>query len=486
MFITLIALCYSTQIPRHQLDTSFIKVLDDSTMREAIRKEKSSFVFFHADHLRISDIAYLHYVRVAKEFKKNSTFFVVPATLGSDVMRSYSIPSTPALVHFRLGTKVGTHYGLFSYDSVHKFVANWTLPRMLTLTLKENITEEIFFSSLQSLYPDTRLVIAIFGDRSTKYGRCMFDLAEELGVFFPFVNINDEKSTKQLGLRNPSLVLIRFEDAQRFIYNGEPDVDDMFIWTQHYSLPQFRKLDLKDLFSPDGVALKSAIAFYDSNNYSQIDEVYLSIGKYSNQQNWIKFYYADKNEYQSLTNLFKIEKFPSILYLSANYVNLSYAVADVKDNATFTQFYEENLTLKTIRTPQGMYGVLRQVTEFSFEKMAEEGPYFAIFTSAFCTKCKPMKTAAVDAAKTIYRNKGTVNWAFWDMTQATPSFQSKIDIGVPSIWYFPTANVTEGTSYAGPPNYLSIVEWVSGFAPDAFDLDAVMKHELGDNGFDEI
>lgn len=486
MFVTFLALCYSVQIPRHQLDTKFIKILDDSTMRDAIRKEKTSFVFFHADHLRVSDIAYLHYARVANEFKKNSTFFVVPAALGSDVMRSYSIASTPALVHFRLGTKVGTHYGLFSYDSVRNFVVNWTKPRMLSLTFKENITEEVFFSSLQSLYPDTRLIVAIFGDRSTKYGRCMFDLAEELGVFFPFVNINDEKTTKQLGLRNPSLVLIRFEDSQRFIYNGEPDVDDMFIWTQHYSLPQFRKLDLKDLFSPDGVSLRSAIAFYDSNNFTQVDNVYLTIGRYSTQQNWIKFHYADKNEYKSLTNLFKIEKFPSILYLSANYVNLSYAVADISDNETFTRFYEENLTLSTIKTPQGMYDVMRHVTEFSFEKMFDEGPFFAIFTSAFCTKCKPMKTACVDAAKTIYRNNGKVNWAFWDMTQATPSFQDKIEIGVPSIWYFPNSNLTQGTTYAGPPNYLSIVEWVSGFAPDAFDLDAIMKHELGEGGFDEI
>lgn len=485
MLSLLLTIAISIELPRYQLDNSFIKVLDDSTMRDAVKKEKSSFVFFHSDHTRMSDVAYGQYLKVANKFKKNSTFFVVPASLGSDVMRSYSIVGTPSLVHFRLGTKVGTHFGLFSYDSINRFVANWTRPMMTQIQFKENVDEETVFAGLQQLYPDSRLVVAVFGDKSSKYGRCMFELADELGVFFPFVNIQDPQIAKALKLRNPSLVILRFEDSQRFEYNGEPDVDDMFIWIQHYSIPQFRSLDMKELFSPDGVAVRSAIAFLDSNNADQINDVYPAIGKYSSQQRWIRFYYADQHDFASLVNLFHIEKFPSILYLSANYTHCSYAVADVNDNATFNAFFEENLTLKTIPTPSGMYGVLRPVTEFAFEKMSDEGPFFTLFTSAFCAKCKTLKTAAIDAAMTIYRHHGRINWAFWDVTQATPSFQTNISLGIPSVWYFPSKNLSLGSPYAGPPNYLSIIEWANGFAPDSFDLDEIMKQELG-GGFDDI
>ena len=483
LFLSIPALCL--QIPRREADTSFIKVLDDGTMRDAIKKEKSAFVMFHADHARQSDVAYGHYTRVARQYKKNATFFVVPASLGSDVMRTYSVSGTPALLHFRLGTKTGQHNGLFSYASVEAFIANWTSPRMVKLDFKPDVSASEVFSAVQGVFPDRQLAVAIFGDKSTKYGRCMYELADELGTFFPFVCIDDKAAAAALGLNMPSLVMMRFEDAQQAVYKGEPDVDEMFIWTQHFSIPQFRNLELKDLFSPDGVSVKSAIAFLDMNDGNQVDTVFPAIGKYASLQNWIKFYYADVNDYKSLIDLFKIDKFPSLLYLSANYTHCGYAIADVLDNETFNAFYEDNLSLNTIQTPQGMYGILRPVTEFAFEKMADEGPFFAVFTSAFCMKCKTLKSAAIDAAKTIARNNGKINWAFWDVTQATPSFQSDLQIGIPSVWYFPTGNLTQGISYAGPPNFLSIVEWVSGYAPDAFDLDEIMTNELG-GGFDEI
>ena len=132
-----------------------------------------------------------------------------------------------------------------------------------------------------------------------------------------------------------------------------------------------------------------------------------------------------------------------------------------------------------------MYGTLRPVTEFSFEKLMEEGPFFTLFTSAFCTKCKTLKRAGIDAAKTIAKNNGKTKWAFWDVTKSSPSFQSNISLGIPSIWYFPTNNLTEGVLYAGPSNYLSIVEWVNGLEPESFDLDKIMTKEIG-GGFDEI
>lgn len=94
-----------------------------------------------------------------------------------------------------------------------------------------------------------------------------------------------------------------------------------------------------------------------------------------------------------------------------------------------------------------------------------------------------MKMAYLDSAFTLSKD---LNWAMWDVTQSTPSFQKNITLGIPSIWYFNSANVTEGEVYSGPPNYLSVIEWVSSKSPDSFDLDEVMRDQLGNDTFDAI
>ena len=486
MFLPILILfTRSERLDRYSMDSMFLKLLDDQTMREAVKKEKRSFVFFHADHLRLSDNAYARYVKVAREFKQKASFFVVPATQGADVMRSYDVTSSPSLLYFFKGTKVGYHVGMFSEDSIRRFISNWT-SESLQLQFSENATESQIYEGISEALPNRRLTMVVFGDgESSKFERSMNDLINELGNFFPFVRINDKKVAEKVGVRFPSLMLIRFEDLQKFVYNGEPDVDEMFIWAQHHSIPPFRALDTTNLFSLDGVSVRSAIAFLDNNDDEQVDHVYPFLGSLSAKQDWIRLFYADKNIQTSMTKLFGIEKFPQILYLSANYTHCSYHIGEIGDNETFQSFYEEKLPLKTIQTPPSMYGTLRPVTEFSFEKLMEEGPFFTLFTSAFCTKCKTLKRAGIDAAKTIAKNNGKTKWAFWDVTKSSPSFQSNISLGIPSIWYFPTNNLTEGVLYAGPSNYLSIVEWVNGLEPESFDLDKIMTKEIG-GGFDEI
>ena len=482
--LALASLTLAKPVARTDTDAAFIKILDDRTMRDAIKKEKRAFVLFHADHQRLSDVAYSYYVSVAREYRDKASFFVVPASLGSDVARTYSVTGNPSLLHFRKGTKVGTEYGLYSRESVERFVANWTRPSYIDVHFREDVKGDDMWASLGSLLPDMQLAVVIFGDNTTKFGRCALELSEELGTFFPFLKISGQQEARKMGVRFPSIVMVRFEDSQKNEYTGEPDVDEMFIWAQHMAIPQFRNLDNSALFSPDGVAMKSAIAFMDMEDDVQLDRVFRSLGKFAQQQNWIRLYYADANEQKAMRKLFGIDELPRLLLLAANYTDCQYTVTTVEDNDSFTAFFEDEVPLKSLKTPVGMYGGLRPVTEFAFEKMSEEGPFFTLFTSAFCAKCKPMKMAAIDAAKAIIANGGKTNWAFWDVTTATPSFQSNISLSIPSVWYFPTANVSEGIPYMGPQNFLSIMEWAHGQAPD-FDLDEFMTKELG-SSFDAI
>ena len=485
MFLALLAAAsFAKPVKRTDTDASFIKILDDRTMRDAIKKEKRAFVLFHADHQRLSDVAYSYYVSVAREYRDKANFFVVPAAVGSDVARTYSVTGNPSLLHFRRGTKLGTQHGLYSRESIERFVKNWTRPSFTEVQFRENAESDEMWASLSSIVPDMQLTVVIFGDNTTKFGRCAVELSEELGTFFPFIRVTDRDAAKKMGVRFPSIVMVRFDDSQRLEYTGEPDVDEMFIWAQHAAISQFKNLDTSLLFSPDGVAVKSAITFLNTSDDEQMDRVFRALGTLSGQQNWIRLYYADAVEQKAARKLFGVEQLPAMVLLSANYTHCQFSVSSPEDRDSFGAFYEDYLPLKTVRTPVEMYGGLRPVTEFAFEKLAEEGPFFTLFTSAFCAKCKPMKMATIDAAKAIIANGGKTNWAFWDVTTATPSFQSNISLSIPSVWYFPTANVTEGVPYMGPQNFLSVMEWAHGQAPD-FDLDEFMAKELG-GGFDTI
>jgi hypothetical protein len=56
----------SVCVTRSESGSDFIKLIDDSMMRDTIKKVKNSVVFFHADHQHLSDVASGHYVSVAK------------------------------------------------------------------------------------------------------------------------------------------------------------------------------------------------------------------------------------------------------------------------------------------------------------------------------------------------------------------------------------------------------------------------------------
>jgi len=454
-------------------------------MRDTIKKEPVSFVMFHADHQRLSDVAYFNYIKAASEFKGKASFFVVPAAVGADVSRTYSVPGYPTIMHFRSGAKTGLHYGMYSLASIKRFITNWTTIYPMSLNLPAGSSQSEIIGALADSYPDKSNIVLIYADLESKFGQQALILARELGPYFPFVSIADPSHGQALGLKNPSLVMLRLDDLQEFIYEGEVDADDMFIWTQHLSLPQFRPLQYERLFSLDGVALRSVIMVLDTYDYSQRDMVYPILGALTSKQGWIKGYYADRSEFSSLINLLNITVFPSMVLLSSNYSYLEYQITDPNNAEAFDSFFNETLELKTIKTPAGIYGDLLHVTEMSFEQINNEKPLITLFTSSFCVKCKTLKTSAIDAARTIKNYAGNVTFAIWDVTKSAPSFQKDKSIGIPSIYYVPKNNISNMVQFIGPNNYLSIIEWINSIMPGSFDYEKLMSNELG-SGFDEI
>lgn len=464
-------------IARKEFDTSFIGILDDRTMRSTIKKDKSSFVFFHADHQRLSDSAYLSYASVASDYKEKAKFYVVPASVGADVARTYNVVGYPYLMHFRYGTKTGVHLGYYSKDSIRRFISNHTSNQALIMEPSENMIEEI-----AEKFPDAVAIALVVSKNDTEFGKVATDLIDELAPHMPFVQITDEEKAKEFGLKAPSLNVLRTSDRQSVEYSGDITVDDMFVWVMHSSLPKFRTLEPAKLFSHDGVSKDAIIAFTKNGG---TDETFFALGNAANNAPWVDCYHSDINEMPALARLLDAKE-NTMCYAKVNYTHMSYAILPVSDKEGLTKFIMDKLEMKTIPVPQDMYGDVRFVVESSFENMLEkEVPFVMMFGSAFCSKCKALKEAFFDAAHAIRRSNGKSKFAYWDVTEATPSFQREHDISVPSVYLFTSSNISEAQQYSGPRDFLSIIEWYDTSVGNANEADSILRKELNPE-FDEI
>lgn len=473
-------------VKRYAHDAMFIKILDDSNMRETIKKPESSFVLFHVDHVLLSDTAYMNYVKVAKKYKENASFYVVPASSGSDVARTYNVPGNPSLLHFSKGTKDGIHFGSFSEQSIDRFIYNWTKKSYQEIIFTGDVNETTVNQAIMEYVGSRPSVVVMFVDDLTMFGKCAIKESIELSPYFKFLLIRNQDAAKAINVRWPSLVFFRFEDSQRFVYTGESDPDEMFMWIQYSSVPSFTRLDIKGLFSVDGVATRSLIVLLDENNDDDMDNMYKTLGKKSSEDKNIRMFYGDYKHYRSIASLFNIKKFPATLYLNANYTHLQYRVSDgIVSDEIYREFINETIRYEMIDTPQSMYGILRPVTEFAFETILKVNPTFVLFSSKFCAKCKSFKFSVFEAARIIHRNNITVPWTEWDVTISTPSFQKEVDVGIPSLMFFPDANYSNAKVYSGPGNHLAVIEWVDNHMSGKINSVDIINKEIG-GGIDEI
>ena len=482
MFLFL-SFCSSKLLERYEKESMYMSVLDDKTMRETIKKDKSAFVLFHADHQRISDTCYLRYLSIAEKYQDKASFYVVPASGGQDVARTYDVVGYPFLMHFRYGTKTGTHLGLYSYDSIERFIANHTKYQATVMEPTQDLYAEIL-----DLFPESTAICVVIAKEDSEFGKVVSNLIDELASHMQFVHIKDEEKAKELGFKAPSLGIIRSDDKQYTEYNGDINVDDMFVWVMHAAIPKFRRLTYSRIFSHDGATLDSVIAFISQNTGDNNQELnaFKTLSKISNDSPWIGCYYVYLEEDKAFVNLLGA-KAGSIGFIKSNYSYISYALMDINESeSAMTKFLDDKLEMQTVPVPPALYGDIQVVTEPSFEGLlSNEKPFVVMFGSAFCKKCITLKQAYFDAAHTLRRNNASSIFGYWDVTEATPSFQKDMDIGVPSIYLFPTSNITDGRFYNGPRDYLSIIEWYSVNIDEGNASDDIVRKELNPQ-FDEI
>ena len=479
LFLTLSA---SKLLERHEKESMYMGVLDDKTMRETIKKDKSAFVLFHADHQRISDTCYLRYLSIAEKYQDKASFYVVPASNGQDVARTYDVVGYPFLMHFRYGTKTGTHLGMFSYSSIERFIANHTKYQAHVMEPTETL-----YADILDIFPESAAICIVFSKEDSEFGKVAENLIDELGSHMQFVHIKDEEKAKALGFKVPSLGIIRSDDKQYTEYDGDVDIDDMFVWVMHAAIPKFRRLTFPRIFSHDGASVDSVIAFISANaDDNQELDAFKTLSKISNDSPWMGCYYVYVEEEKAFTNLIGAKP-GSIAFVKSNYSYISYSFTDINESeAALAKFMDDKLDMQTVAVPPALYGDIQIVTEPSFERLLSSGkPFVLMFGSAFCKKCITLKQAYFDAAHTLRRNNASSIFAYWDVTEATPSFQKDMDIGVPSIYLFPTANITDGRPYTGPRDYLSIIEWYSVNIDETSESDSILRKELNPQ-FDEI
>ncbi|EAY12796.1 hypothetical protein TVAG_401220 [Trichomonas vaginalis G3] len=467
-------------VERPETDEEVIKNLDDRTMRETIKKDRSAFVLFHADHQRVSDSAYLQYSSIAKKYKNASKFYVVPASVGQDVARTYGVVGYPFLFHFRYGTKTGNHFGRYTRSSIERFIANHT--KIACLEINPTGSQGDVINQIANEYIDASAIVLVVSDSNNEFGKAADKLIDELAPFMPFARIKDEAKAIEIGFEAPSLILLRADDRQTVKYDGGADSDEMFLWIMHNSIPKFRPLNPQKLFSHDGVSLDAVIAMsYGVGS----DDLFISLENITNQVPWLAAYYVDLTEMPTIGRMMNVTG-ESLVFVRANYSKIQFSVQSSKSPEKALDFEEDKLEMKTIEAPPSLYGYVRKITEPEFERLEERGEKFVVmFGSAFCSKCRNMRESYFDAAMALGRQGSKISFSYWDITEMTPSFSRDKDISVPSIFVVSKGDVETMEQYTGPTNFLSIIEWSSALIGKSDDADKMIKSELGSE-FDEI
>ncbi|OHT11971.1 hypothetical protein TRFO_18351 [Tritrichomonas foetus] len=462
---------------RENFDDSFIKRVNDNNFRNIIQHDKSGFIFFHHIGYLVSDQGYLHYVDVARKYQNLTNFYVAVFSSSANIAHQFRIMSFPTLLYLPNITSKIEMYGSFSFNNLNAFISshtNHTIP--VIENLPNDVTTESLLSHITSDEYDSSQYVFIYADEKTRFGRTAVTMASQLmndnSIDYKFVKIVNKIDS--LKVRFPSLLYIRKEDNVPFVYDKDPKVDLMQKWIK--SIPKAKLVPFSPslFFSKDGSNVRTIINFVDrKNTITEIPNLVKLAEKYPT----IKVTYADPSDYLIYLNLFgfkQVETFPKQLCINSNFQTFKYANCDGK----IDEFTKNQLELNNVSVPSAAYGFLAPTNEIGFKSLLSKGPVFTTFTATECKPCQELESAAEAAAKKVSTSGSKSSWSLWDVKALhTPSFVKQIKFTVPSLWYFPTTNFSEGVRYEGSNDYFDVIEWAYNQTKD-FDLEQLLVREV--------
>jgi hypothetical protein len=455
LFVLLLPPSAGLVLRSENVDDSFIKRVTDRNWTEVASTYRRFFVFVHLDNFRASDIAYLKYISIARRYQNSATFFVLPAILGEQVINLLHIATFPSLHYIHDQTYRLQLFGSISFASLERFVANATRRRIEILNIFPSTTYADVIAAVRIDEFDDSSVVFILANNQTRFGRMADKFAEIFPPFYRFIKIEEPLAGRLFGVRFPSIVLWNFDIGVRSVYEGDPKIADMTNWLSGVKLSNFRKFDLTQLVDADGVPRKIVL-----NLVGRVDRIALLQGLKSESAKFSKVLsvYADPADHRMFLSNFNVTKSTTRICILSDFFTIRYGEC--------TSIAEFPTTMKEFKTPREVYGFVAAVDERGFGEFLKKGPVFAIFDRRDCQSCNDQAEVAKMAAARMASFGSTTNWVIWDVWKAVPNFSGELGLVIPSLYYFPSPDLSEGVKYEGKAEVLPVSAWAHELAKD--------------------
>ena len=470
--------CVTKYISRQLLSDNYIKRVNEMQWANYEKQPGMKFLFFHASSDRISDIAYLRYVDISREFVKprTQTFFVIHALDGDTLARQYRIKGYPTLFAVKDGKHLFEMPGAFSKSNLRRFLKNMTFLgyNEIDPQIVSNCTDSlcIYKSTKSDLY-DVNPRLIIFADNSTRFGRISTEYSQTLASSLHVYRIQSKSVAENLHLRYPSLLYIN-SNYKEYKYSGDPTINGIESWIKGIPSSTISYLNLKKLFdSLVRTPKKSVIKFINSIQDIDYIKELNNFTLLSQQYPKLHFFYANQDEFRSLihlTNFSESVQKDKFLCISANLTLFSFAKCDQNSLPDFEKSLYSNLHgYQSIYTPSGLYDYYAPMNSNLFSRSNPiENSFIAFYSSNMGSSYRLYEEVEL-IAKEFGNLGGETHWYHWNVKGDVPSFREDLNLSIPSLWYIPKNDIKNAMLYNSTKYDRNLFDWAYVVSESSFE-----------------
>jgi hypothetical protein len=185
----------------------------------------------------------------------------------------------------------------------------------------------------------------------------------------------------------------------------------------------------------------------------------------------MQFRFADPAHFRAFLARLEYSPDATRICLMASFLQIEYC-----ECPTLALFSENRAQMRTIATPRALYGYAVEVNEEGFVALLRRGALFVAFERRGCQACGDRAEAARQVATAAAKAGSRIAWAIWDTANALPSFLHALQLPIPSLWFFPSQNLSEAVFYPGNADAASIAKWAHAQARD-FPIEGVLAQQ---------
>jgi hypothetical protein len=450
------------------LDDSLVPRITDANRSTLFTSSTRCLVFFHADHSRLSDLAYLKFIHVIRDYSGIIPFYVAPSALNTELSRRLRVSVFPSLCFIFNENYTTRLHGSFSFDSLSRFLENCTRPAYTVLQITSSTTHQDIISRTTVDEFDESSVVFLLSDTETRFGRLSVELTETFPPLYRMIKIENPLAGRLFGTRVPSIIFYRHSDDTQEVYEGAPLLGEMVHWLERVGVSRLKLFDVFDLFAKDGLPVKLVLNFV---RRSERKAAFPILREEARRFPGIISTFAEPDRYRQFLSMFEHNDTSKRVCLLSTFLSIGHT-----DCETLDSFASNAAPLRYFTPPRSLYGYAVSVNELGFRELLRTGPLFVAFDVKGCESCNERAGTARTAAIRVSQFGSRTNWCIWDTDHAAPSFAGQLELPMPSLWYFPSEQVSKAVFYRGRADVVSIVRWAHAQIGD-FDLSALLQRE---------